>query len=260
MPSSDSSFDYDEERLKLLELDASSSDGDSISKLRLYSSSPQPRRRRRRRLLLGCCPSRIYLVLAATIFTSNLTYLLSLRGASTPKQMNGLLGLFAVLLNLAVFTSSIQLWSVALSTIISYRWTWILHALQISNFIAWATWDRGNRLEQHGAYNLLIFFLIFTPINSVVALLRLWYLASAGWSEPRKPRRFWHQFAFGGTFLAVALILVANHKKTHLEYGFFERSIPTSQVLGDVDACDWQSAVPWFDLIPFRVNFFTVCF
>lgn len=244
---------YEDVQRKLLDdhdFEYSNSDTDSFSSLPLYSTTRHSRS--------PCNRTRLYLLLLTTALVSNTTYLLSLRGASTPKAMNHYLGTFAILLNVSILTSSIQLWAVSLSALLSVRVKWILHSLQLLNFAAWAWWDMGNRLEQHGAYNLLIFFLILLLSNAVVACLRLWYLVAVGWAEPRKPRRIWYQLLCSSVFLGIAVFIAARNKENRLRIGFFGNEIPTLQSSSDEKTCSWQEAVPWFDLIPFRLNVFTV--
>jgi hypothetical protein len=193
-----------------------------------------------------------------TVF--NLSYGVSLRPAATPVEMNQRLGKLGALIFLSVVSFSAQFWMG-----LYYRYLTVTCSLQLVTLVMWYLVDNGNTLESHGSYNLLIFFLMLTPSNIIIAVLTIWYKGASGSRKggEYRPRRFWKQFASFVIFGCLVLVWNVNVKRESLKYGFFERTIPCSEeelLSGICQSCQWEKATPWFDLLPFRQNFFTVSF
>ncbi|KAI9715512.1 MAG: hypothetical protein M1828_000819 [Chrysothrix sp. TS-e1954] len=77
--------------------------------------------------------------------------------------------------------------------------------------------------------------------------------------DARRPKRFWYQLGLGSAIACLVLIYASMAKESALDVGFFDQQMPEApstevDVLG---MCQWEGRVPWFDMIPFRLNFFT---
>ncbi|KUJ17417.1 uncharacterized protein LY89DRAFT_718117 [Mollisia scopiformis] len=133
--------------------------------------------------------------------------------------------------------------------------------LQMLNLGAWYLYSHGNTLQNHGAYNLLIFGLMFFPSNLMFGLLYVWFeLASSQERKTKSQKRFWKQFLGAVAIFGVLFFHLSNAKREQLKYGFFGDEIPCSakeRKSGSCDSCQWQETTPWFDLLPFRQNIFT---
>lgn len=185
---------------------------------------------------------------------SNTFYLLSLQGAPTPREMNHKLGYLGLCLVCSALTFSAQFWIAYTRYAHHARFRTISCASQMLSIVCWCIVDRGNGLEQHGAYNLLIFSLLVVPLNSLVAILLLWYRLAAGLGGNPRPRLFWMQLGIGILSSFAMIGGMAKWKEAGLRYGFCAaRADQFSN-----SPYRLKSAVPWFDLLPFRVNFFTV--
>ena len=202
------------------------------------------------------------LVLYSTLYIlANICYLLALWPAPTPRIMNRRLGKIGALIVLSVLLFSAQLWLAFVKRATLRGWVCSC-LLQITTVATWYIYDSGNVLASHGAYNLLVFLLIFIPANFLVAVIYFWYYTAVGSGKTRgRPSRFWKQF------IAVLLVggiifgYVAREKNDKLKYGFFGKAIPCSsseREQGLCGACQWEGGTPWFDMLPVRQNIFTV--
>lgn len=191
----------------------------------------------------------------------NFLYLVSLMPASTPAQMNSMLGLLGAILFACSVTFSVQFW-LAFTSTKSATARLGRGLAQISTVGLWYWMDAGNTLQSHGSYNLLIFFIMTVPLNLLIAILYAWSnAASRGTGKQRSNARFWKQL---GTFLVLSGIFVCleiGWKREKLTTTFHGKKIPCLKgeaENGLCSSCQWEATTPWFDLLPFRQNFFLV--
>lgn len=200
-------------------------------------------------------PKRRGTVLAVLFVVANWFYFLSLRGASDPTKLNHRLPRLGTYLAVSALASSVQLW-------LAYWPAWLpaktrrkSSASQAFMLILWCSYDHGSELMYHGAYNLLVFTLIFVPVSALLFGLTGWaYLAG---SFHHKTWRFPIQL-LGVILVTVTAINVTIRQKGAIrERGFFGQTV-SDVTLSDVSTsdCRWEPATPWFDLLPFRQNFF----
>lgn len=191
----------------------------------------------------------------------NFLYLVSLMPASTPAQMNSMLGLLGTILLACSITFSIQFWLMFTSTK-SAAARLGRGLAQISTVGLWYWMDRGNTLQSHGSYNLLIFFIMTVPLNLLIAVLYAWSsAASRGSGKQRSSARFWKQLATFVVLSSIFVCLEVRWKRENLETTFHGKKIPCLKAEaqdGLCSSCQWEATTPWFDLLPFRQNFFLV--
>jgi hypothetical protein len=201
------------------------------------------------------------LVHALLFILYNVLYLLSLRPAETPKEMNSMLGLLGGFLLGSAAILSVQLWYIFRTASSSTRWV-VRGALQLLPVAVWYWLDNGNTLQSHGSYNLLIFFLMAIPLNTIMAILYIWNMAASYSVKGRRSRsRFWKQFIAAALVCGMIVYFQILRKTDKLAATFFDKDIPCSSAdakNGLCTSCQWKETIPWFDLLPFRENFFVV--
>ncbi|TVY60778.1 hypothetical protein LSUE1_G008574 [Lachnellula suecica] len=173
--------------------------------------------------------------------------------------MNSRLGHLGLLIALSVafYTTQLWLWLTKFPCISTTLFGLLGLAATLGT---WHLVDNGNTLESHGSYNLLIFCLMFTPINLIVAILCVCYKFIDGKGHVERVKRLCQGLFVFSLTLGVILFIVTRIIKRDSNYGFFQETIPCSpqdRENGLCDACQWEETTPWFDLLPFRQNFFT---
>lgn len=194
-------------------------------------------------------------MLASLLIVANLFYFLSLRGASTPAKMNHRLKRLGSFVACSALASSLQLWLAYWPSWCSLRTRRVSCVSQAVTLVAWFACDHGNRLLHHGAYNLLVFTLIFLPVTFVLFGLTGWaYLAG---SFQHKPWRFPVQLFTVILISLITILITIRQKENALTRGFFGWTVfDLTHSDTSTSECHWQAGTPWFDLIPFRQNFF----
>lgn len=200
---------------------------------------------------------RITAVLAALFITTNTFYLLSLHGDPEPSKLNKRLGVLGAFLACATVAASLQLWLSCWPGCCSIRTRTRSVWSQALMFAAWVAYDHGSQLEHHGSYNLLIFTLMFSILNLVIAYFASWaYFAGA---FHKNARRFVVQVFTVTLVTTVSLLVIIGRKQRALDRGFFGHSasgLAATEGVSEASLCQWRSSTPWFDLVPFRQNFF----
>ncbi|KAI8594186.1 hypothetical protein BDZ88DRAFT_402879 [Geranomyces variabilis] len=187
----------------------------------------------------------------------NLCYGLALEGRHTPEEMNVLIGKLGVLMLTAELCLSSLLWQFSLHL---RQWPRRLALMSIPlNLYLWYLYDHGNILEEHGAFNMLIFFMIGVPVNLVILILYVWQRAAGTW------KRFATQFIiFWIIFVTYNYFALRRFAKL-LDVGFWGRTGQSAcaSIAGAADAghcyreqCVWDKPSPWQDLLPVPQNFF----
>lgn len=184
---------------------------------------------------------------------ANFFYFASLRGAASPEHMNTIQGVLGIYLLLSTCSISAQFWYCFGSRIFLQN-----TAFLVGTIGGWYLYDNGNRLASHGAYNMLVFFMALVPINLIIAMLVGWY-----WFAARHHTVRWSvlQLIAAAIVMWVTLAFVAWHKEDALRYGFFNKtgSYEGSNLWNSTcQLCTWNRGVPWLDMVPFRLNFWTV--
>jgi hypothetical protein len=131
----------------------------------------------------------------------------------------------------------------------------IIIALPI-NAALWGMYDGGNRLEEHGAFNLLIFFIMAVPFNLVLFIGYNW-CRLAVYGKNGSKGRFLTQILIVGSITIVTLCYKINQHHDLVNRGFFDGRVETVAA-GDHDTCQWKPNIAWMALLPFRQNFFVV--
>ncbi|KAI8919118.1 hypothetical protein DFJ77DRAFT_263214 [Powellomyces hirtus] len=186
-------------------------------------------------------------------FAWNLFYGLTLEGRHTPEEMNVLIGKLGVFMLLAELCLTSLLFQICLYL---RAWPRRIALLVIPlNLYAWYLYDHGNILEEHGAFNMLIFAMLGVPLNTVILTLYLWHRAAGSW------RMFTYQFI--GTWILFSFVSFVSLKNSYalLDVGFWGR---TGQSACQDDPsghcysnqCVWDKPLPWVDLLPVPQNFF----
>lgn len=124
------------------------------------------------------------------------------------------------------------------------------------NLGAWMLIDSGNRLEEHGAFNMLVFAIMFTPLNMIALIGYNWWRFAAGGKNGTN-KRFIVQLVAFIIFSIVALAWLTTRDRAWAKHGFFDETIQGSH---DDGFCEWKPTTAWLQLLPFRQNFFVVCF
>lgn len=114
--------------------------------------------------------------------------------------------------------------------------------------------DSGNRLEEHGAFNMLVFAIMFTPLNIIMLIGYNWWRLAAGGKNGTN-KRFIIQLVAFIIFSIVALACLTTRDRAWAKHGFFDQTIQGSQ---DEGFCEWKPTTAWLQLLPFRQNFFVV--
>ncbi|EZG68904.1 putative transmembrane protein [Gregarina niphandrodes] len=116
--------------------------------------------------------------------------------------------------------------------------------LNVAALLFLALYDRGVDFEHHGSFNLLIFLILFVPINVIVGAVILWYRSMS-------TRLFLQSFASVLTLILVVVGLRLHIMKQRSQVGFFGQTI-----LRDDELCEIPVATPYFDVLPQRAQTF----
>ncbi|MCJ1446970.1 MAG: hypothetical protein MMC23_007478 [Stictis urceolatum] len=178
--------------------------------------------------------SRTAVLAPLTLWISyNVFYKLSLVPAYSPAQMNSWLPYIGTVMVLAVLSLTSLLWSAFWQPPALHRFVLILIPANVG---AWILIDSGNRLEQHGAFNMLIFAVIITPLNLVMLTFYNWWRLAAGGRRGSNRR-----------------------DQERAKHGFFGVRIDDDAEAFKDDGgglCEWKPTTAWMQLLPFRQNFF----
>ncbi|KAJ3021024.1 hypothetical protein HKX48_009343 [Thoreauomyces humboldtii] len=187
-------------------------------------------------------------------FAFNVLWFLSLEGKVTPEEMNVTIGKLGVYMLLAELCLTSLLWLFC-----THLRQWprrIALAAVPLNLYLWYLYDHGNILMSHGAFNMLIFFMIGVPLNLVIATLYLWHRSAGSW------RAFGYQFLFVWAFIFTWNFFSMRRSYRLLDVGFWELTGNSGCAAGDVaghcrpDQCVWDKPYPWIDLLAVPQNFF----
>jgi hypothetical protein len=118
--------------------------------------------------------------------------------------------------------------------------------------------DSGNRLEEHGAFNMLIFAIMITPLNLVMLIMYNWHRFAAKGSNGSN-KRFITQLVAFTVFSVVALCILTARDREWAKHGLFGVRIDdgaTTFAEQGEGLCEWTPSTAWMQLLPFRQNFF----
>lgn len=221
-----------------------------ITRPKWRQPSPQRFRRRHGAYILTAILCQLNIVMLAC-------YMLSLKGASSFDEMNTYLSSLGALLVTSVICFSAQHW---IAFVYASKQTYKTSCVfQLGTLGLLWLYDNDNGLQNHGAFNMLIFGVLALPLNGWIGFMLSWYQLAT--RDSATSRRFWNQLLAVVITASLFLLVAVRKQRALLEYGFFGDRIPCTtdeRALGLCDSCDWQETTPWFSLLPFRQNIFIV--
>lgn len=191
-----------------------------------------------------------YKTLVLLYLTMNCSYLLSLRGTTTPGAMAKILATLGAYLMVSVIAGTAVLWAAFWQTPRIRR---ILLVILPLTPTVWYIYDNDNLLESHGSVNLLIYFLMALGLNIVLLVCYNWYKLAV-YSKGGSKRRFIYQAIAAAIVNTIILMILTNRNRERAHFGFFRVRIEEPR---EEKMCTWKQSTAWFDLLPVRQNIFT---